>query len=74
MTAAQTRAAFIAVLGMEPRQADLEVLELVEPGGVTAGGLAAYIWDHWLGEPNEPSEAEVLTAIEEALAGGSPAG
>jgi hypothetical protein len=35
-----------------PREVDNQVLRLM---GATPHNVAEYIWDHWLGEPDEPT-------------------
>ena len=61
MTNEQITNAFEAVLGIPPRQADLMVLQIM---GTDSEAVAEYIWDHWLGEPDEPS----FEAVHEVVA------
>ena len=41
------------VLGVQPRPGDVDVVASISP---TTAGVAAYVWDHILGEPSEPAE------------------
>lgn len=56
---------FIAAFGFPAREADHAVLDLM---GGTIETLAEYIWDHWMGEPENPTpdtiEAEIVRIIE----------
>ena len=54
LTDAEIKQAFEFVLGVTPRAADLAVLRVLNPA-VTTADLAEYIWDHWLGEPDNPT-------------------
>jgi hypothetical protein len=61
----QIATVFEALLGYPPRTADLAVLRIV--GGLTVTGLAAYIHDHWLGSPDEPTLEQVAVAVRDCL-------
>lgn len=67
ITPDQIEDVFIQLIGLPPRRSDQMVLAMVHGGSVTRGSVAEYIWDHWMGEPDEPSEAEVLAAVSKAL-------
>jgi hypothetical protein len=56
---------FKVLLGMSPREVDIQVLRLM---GATPHNVAEYIWDHWLGEPNEPTVQCIEQEIERILA------
>ena len=51
---------FLVGFGFEPREADIQVLDML---GLTSQTLAEYIWDHWLGEPEEPALNQVHETI-----------
>jgi hypothetical protein len=46
MTDDQVIKVFAVLFDMEIRKADLAVLKVLEPNGITAAGLAEYLWDH----------------------------
>lgn len=69
ITDQQVVVVFEALLGCSPRAADLAVLHTLAPSGLTATDLALYIFDHWLGEPGEPTLEQVATAVREVLTG-----
>jgi hypothetical protein len=60
----QIERAFDAVLGLPPREDDIQLVQML---GGDAATLADYFWDHCLGEPERPSADEVLQAVEEAI-------
>lgn len=60
MTRDQIETAFISVLGIEPRKADVAIIEMM---GATPEMMAEYLWDHWMGEPEDVSEDDVLARI-----------
>lgn len=64
VTPAEIDLIFRALFDMAPRQADLAVVRLT---GGTRGALAEYVWDHWMGEPDDPSEDTILRGISAAL-------
>lgn len=64
MTPDAIGAAFLAVYGGPPRSADLAVLEMTGKG---ASEVAEYIWDHMLGEPEQPTQRAVLLACLAAM-------
>ncbi len=47
---------FVTVVGMKPRSADIMVVKTM---GGTPEVLAEYLWDHWMGEPAEPTLEKV---------------
>jgi hypothetical protein len=57
-------AVFNALLGMSPRQVDIQVVPLM---GATPHSVAEYIWDHWLGEPEEPTVEYLEREIDRIL-------
>lgn len=59
LTDDQITAVFERLLGMAPRGADRAVLKHMNPGGVKVEDVAAYIHDHWMGSPSNPSLAKV---------------
>ena len=61
----QIRAVFNVLLGMSPRAVDIQVLRLM---GATPDHVAEYIWDHWLGEPDEPTVEYIEQGIDRILA------
>ncbi len=65
LTDEQIDLAFEHVLGIKPREGDRQVVRML---GGTANVLADYIWDHWLGEPETATIAEVEAAVLEAIA------
>jgi hypothetical protein len=65
LTDQQVTAAFVAVVGTDPRPADLAVVRSL---GGTAQDVAEYLWDHWMGEPLQPTLAEVTEWVTEAVA------
>lgn len=69
LTEDQIREGFRAVLGMEPREADVSVVSSL---GGTRAVLADYLWDHWLGEPEDLEVETIQTWIDVALGIVSP--
>ena len=74
LTDQQITNVFAALLGIAPRAADLAVLRVMKPDGVTVKALAEYLWDHRMGEPDEPTLVQgqggtVLTVVKQ---GGQP--
>jgi hypothetical protein len=67
MTDDQVIKVFAVLFDMEIRKADLAVLKVLDPNGITAAGLAEYLWDHWMGEPAKPTVEQVEAVINEAL-------
>jgi hypothetical protein len=55
---------FVALFGFPARSADKMILQQM---GRDRDTLANFVWDHWLGEPDEPSEQRVRQDIEEIL-------
>lgn len=53
---------WIRLFGFPPRAADLLVLGML-PGGSTVANIAEYIWDHWMGEPDVPTQQGVEEII-----------
>lgn len=64
LTDEQIERAFVSVLGMQPRTADIAVVQML---GGTPEALAEYIWDHWLGEPDRPKQKDIESVILEAM-------
>jgi len=64
LTDEQINQAFEATLGLPPRLADVTVLRSM---GATVENLALLIWDHWMGEPDEPSLQQVTDRIVDTL-------
>jgi hypothetical protein len=60
----QIRTAFEACVGLPSREADVQLVLLL---GATSEALAEYIWDHWLGEPEQPTLEDLRTKIESLL-------
>jgi hypothetical protein len=60
---------FETILGMPPRRADLAVLLQLE-SQPTPRGVAEYIWDHMMGEPDKPSCEEVAELVARILQAG----
>ena len=60
ITDEQIKQVFNHFFELDPRQADLSVIEML---GMTDSALAEYIWDHWMGEPDEPTMEQVHAAI-----------
>lgn len=61
LTDGQIGAAFQALLGIEPREADVAVVRML---GGTVEVLAEFLWDHWMGEPETPTLEQVKTRVE----------
>jgi hypothetical protein len=61
----QIAAVFDVLLGMSPREVDIQVLRLM---GARPDSVAEYIWDHWLGEPDEPTVECIEQEIDRILA------
>jgi hypothetical protein len=55
---------FDIVIGVQARHADVQVVQTL---GGTPEVLAEYIWDHWLSEPDEPTQQQVLVAVNYVL-------
>lgn len=66
ITAEQVGRAFEVVVGHPARLADILTVELC---GSTPEALAEFVWDHWMGEPESPSQQDVLDAILQVLDG-----
>lgn len=64
LTDKQIAKAFEAIVGMPPRGADVAVMKSMGAGIET---LAEYIWDHWMGEPDEPTQDQVEEEIRKVL-------
>lgn len=60
LTEGQIHRAFVGILGISERGADRTIVEIT---GNTEEALSEYIWDHWMGEPDEVSEAMVLKEV-----------
>ena len=58
----QIEAAFVVILGVPPRAADVATLRLLY-GEVTDADVAEYIWDHRLGEPNDVTPDQLVGRI-----------
>lgn len=69
LTTAEIGRAFERILGHLPRRADLALFDGI--GGVDEDELTHYIWDHWLGEPLEPTEDQVLEHVRAAVKEGA---
>jgi hypothetical protein len=67
LTEAQVAGVFETMLGFPPRAADLAVLRVLSPSGPTPVELTLYIWDHILGEPDEPTFEQVALAVWDCL-------
>lgn len=65
LTDRQIDQAFRAVLGVPARSADIAVLRAM--GTATPGEVGEYIWDHHMGEPDTPTEDQVVRAVEQAV-------
>lgn len=61
LTADQIVRAFNGVVATPPRLADLTMLQAA--GLDTVEGLASYLWDHWLGEPDSPTQDEITARV-----------
>lgn len=64
--------AFQLVGGIEPRPADYAVLAMLEdkssdPDDANIATVAEYLWDHWMGEPTEPTLEAVERQVREAV-------
>jgi hypothetical protein len=66
LTDQQVTVVFARLLGMPPRATDLAVLQTLSPD-LTAVDLTLYLWDHVLGEPDEPTLEDVAAAVREVL-------
>lgn len=71
LTKEQISSVFESRLGHPPRAADVWAVEAM---GGTVDVLAEYIWDHWLGEPEELSLEEVKREVRDALESKSEGG
>lgn len=61
---AQIAVVFAVVIGVQARPADVQVVQSL---GGTPQVLAEYIWDHWMGEADEPTQQQVLVAVNYVL-------
>lgn len=59
---------FKEVTGMVPRLCDLHVVHL---SGGTREALADYLWDHWLGEPEEFDADTMREKVIDTILGGT---
>jgi hypothetical protein len=58
---------FERLLGVQVRLADKQMIRMM---GDNIGAMALYIWDHWMGSPDEdPSYDEVHAAVARVLSG-----
>jgi hypothetical protein len=64
LTDDQITTVFNGCLGFPPRAADLGVLRML---GADVTTVAEYIWNHFLGEPDEPDVKTLVKAIQEGL-------
>ena len=64
LTGDQIADVFAIVIGVQARRADVQVVQSL---GGTPQVLAEYIWDHWMGEPDEPTQQQVLAAVNYVL-------
>lgn len=64
LTSEQINKAFIAIVGIPARAADIGVVEML---GATDSVLAEYLWDHWMGEPDSPTVTQIRRAVKEAI-------
>lgn len=64
LTEYHIRQAFRVLMGTHPREADVQAILAL---GATEEVLAEYIWDHWLGEPDEPTVEDVLGIVKSTL-------
>lgn len=64
LTEEQIQKGFLACIGMEPRVADVAIVQQM---GGTSEVLAEYIWDHWMGEPETPTAEKVQEYIEDLV-------
>jgi hypothetical protein len=67
LTDDQVTAVFETLLDFPPRAVDLAVLRVLSPSGPTPVELTLYIWDHILGEPDEPTLERVAGAVWDCL-------
>ena len=65
LTDDQITMVFERAVGMPPRAADLAIVKIMDPTGPNIEDVAEYIWDHWMGEPDEPSLETVTATITE---------
>lgn len=66
LTDEQVNLAFIALVGLEARTADLQVVDMM---GGTPTACAEYLWDHFMGEPDEPTVEQLAQKILTQLRG-----
>jgi len=66
ITRQQITRAFERVLGVEPREADIQLVQMMG-FDLDVGDLSEYIWDHWMGEPDEPSLDDVIREVKAAI-------
>jgi hypothetical protein len=67
LTNQQVTVVFEALLGFPPRAADLAVLRAMHPDELAVEEVASYIWDHMLGEPDEPTLEQVEAAARDCM-------
>lgn len=60
----EIKKAFMFVVGIVPREADMALLMQF---GSTPQDVAEYLWDHWMGEPDEPTVEEVEGMINQII-------
>lgn len=61
LTNEQIREGFLACVDLPARDADVQVVNML---GATTENLAEYIWDHWMGEPSEVTQEQVLEHLQ----------
>lgn len=64
ITVEEVKYLFDYALGFPPREADVALMVAI---GLTLGNLTDYLWDHWMGEPDEPSVESVEKELGEVL-------
>lgn len=66
LTDEQVNTAFLALVGLEARTADLQVVDMM---GGTPEACAEYLWDHFMGEPDVPTVEDLTKRILTQLRG-----
>lgn len=66
MTREQFDLVWRTMFDMPVREADYQVVQYL-PGGRTPANVAEYIWDHWLGEPEDVTPAGIEDRILEII-------
>jgi hypothetical protein len=70
MTDQEVAYVFEAILGAAPPAVDVAVMRVLSPTDLTAADVAAYMYSHWMGDPDHPTAEQVEAAVRSCVDGG----